>query len=153
MLKSTAHSVSYPLSLLFNQSISFGTFPSEWKCSHITPILKSTSPSSSSCYRPISFLSLVSKVFEKHISLWIHNFCSQNSILSDSSVFTQVLVLNPLSSPQLICSTRPLIPPLLSVLSSLILAKLFIPFLILPCWTLFPLFISLLSYSTGFSLI
>ena len=69
MLKSTAYSISHPLSLLFNQSISFGTFPSEWKCSHITPILKSTSPSSPSCYRPISLLSLVSKLLEKHISL------------------------------------------------------------------------------------
>ena len=83
MLKSTAYFISHPLSLLFNQSISFGTFPSEWKCSHITPISKFTSPSSPSCYRPISLLSLVSKLLEKHISLWMHNFCSQNNILSD----------------------------------------------------------------------
>ena len=64
MLKSTTYSISHPLSLLFNQSISFGTFPSEWKCSHITSISKSTSPSSPSCYRSISLLYLVSKLLE-----------------------------------------------------------------------------------------
>ena len=84
MLKSTAYSISHPLSLLFNQSISLGTFPSKWKCSHITPIPKYTSPSSPSCYRPISLLTLVSKLLEKHISLWMNKFCSQNNILSDN---------------------------------------------------------------------
>ena len=149
--QSTAYAISHPLSLLFNQSIFFGTFPSEWKCSHITSIPKSTSPLSPSCYRPISLLSLVSKLLEKHISLWMHNFCSQNNVLSDSQfgfrpgfstestlIFTTHLWQQTLDSSS---ST---------VLSSLILAKLLIPFHILLCLTLFPLFISLQSYFTRF---
>ena len=71
MLKSTAYSISSNFTSI--QSVN----------SHI-PIPKSTSPSSPSCYRPISLLSLVSKLLEKHIFLWMYNFCCQNNILSDS---------------------------------------------------------------------
>ena len=68
MLKSSAHSISLPLSIIFNLSISSGLVPLDWKISSIVPIPKSSPPSSSpSNYRPISLLSLVNKLLEKHI--------------------------------------------------------------------------------------
>ena len=69
LLKSTAVSISFPLSQIFNCSIIFGTFPKAWKSSIIVPIPKTSPPSASpSDYRPISFLSIVSKLLEKLIA-------------------------------------------------------------------------------------
>ena len=69
LLKATASAISYPLSLLFNLSITSGFFPSTWKASIVVPIPKTSPPSDSpSDYRPISLPSLVSKLLEKHIA-------------------------------------------------------------------------------------
>ena len=85
MLKLSASSIAAPLTLIFNQSISSGIFPSDWKNSNIVPIPKSKSPSSSpSDYRPISLLPIISKVLERHVFNYLHNFCTVNQILSDS---------------------------------------------------------------------
>ena len=85
MLKLSAHSITAPLTLIFNISISSGIFPSDWKNSYIVPIPKSKSPSSSpSDYRPISLLSIISKVLERHIFNYLHDFCTTNQFLSDS---------------------------------------------------------------------
>ena len=43
MLHNTASSISLPLSLIFNSSISSGTFPTDWKNSFVVPIPKSRS--------------------------------------------------------------------------------------------------------------
>ena len=115
---------------------------------------KSTSPSSPSFYHPISLLSLLSKVLEKHINLWMHNFWSQNDILSDCRFrycpgfsTESALISTTHWWQQTLDSSSSL-----SVLSSLNLAKVLILFLFLLCWTLFSLFISLKFYSAGFSL-
>ena len=85
MLKLSASSIVAPLTLIFNQSISSGIFPSDWKNSNIVPIPKSKSPSSSpSDYRPISLLPRISKVLERLVFNYLHNFCTVNQILSDS---------------------------------------------------------------------
>ena len=69
LLKATASAISYPLSLLFNLSIISGFIPSAWKASIVVPIPKTSPPSDSpSDYRPISLLSLVYKLLEKHIA-------------------------------------------------------------------------------------
>lgn len=44
-----------------------GIFPSVWKISHVTPIPKDGDPQVPSNYRPISLLSVISKLFEKHV--------------------------------------------------------------------------------------
>lgn len=54
--------ISFPLWLLFRQSLDEGAFPAIWKISHITPILKSGDTSDVMNYRPI--LSELSKTFE-----------------------------------------------------------------------------------------
>ena len=62
MLKMSASSIAPHLSALFNLSLSTGSVPTDWKLSHITPVYKASDPSLVSNYRPISLLSLPSKV-------------------------------------------------------------------------------------------
>ena len=58
------------------------TFPKKWKYANILPIFKSGDPQTISNYRPISLLSLVSKVFEKMLYNKIYNYCLKNNILT-----------------------------------------------------------------------
>ena len=61
----------------------------------------------------------------------MHNFCTQNNILSDSQFgFSLGLILNPLISTSHLCK-KTFTPPPLSVLCFLILAIILISFLIL----------------------
>ena len=84
MLKATAYSISVPLCKLFNLSLSSNVFPMDWKTSLVIPIPKQSSPNPSpSNYRPISLLSLVSKLLERHVFDWLYNFC-KNNILSNN---------------------------------------------------------------------
>eukprot|EP00102_Acyrthosiphon_pisum_P024314 XP_016661524.1 PREDICTED: RNA-directed DNA polymerase from mobile element jockey-like [Acyrthosiphon pisum] len=57
-------SLSSPVTLIFNQSLLEGVFPSVWKISRVTPILKSGNPADVANYRPISSLPLLGKLFE-----------------------------------------------------------------------------------------
>ena len=68
MLKSTAHTIAPVLTCIFNLSIQSGVFPSDWKLFHVVPIPKFNSPSSCSDFRPISLLSIVSKILVRHIT-------------------------------------------------------------------------------------
>ena len=52
---------------LFNLSIKTCTFPRCWKISNISPIPKGSDISNPSNYCPVSLLSILSKVFERHI--------------------------------------------------------------------------------------
>jgi hypothetical protein len=67
LLKNCAASGSPSLCELFNKSLSCGKLPREWKLSNISPIPKKNPSHEVSNYRPISILSLVSKVFERCI--------------------------------------------------------------------------------------
>ena len=67
MLKSTAHSIVSSVTTLFNMSIASGTVPSGWKTSAVVPIPKGSDSTNVSNYRPISLLSILSKLLERHI--------------------------------------------------------------------------------------
>jgi len=64
-LKITSCVVSEWLSNFFNKCMTIGEFPDSWKIAHITPIPKVHSPSSSSEYRPISVLPVLSNYLKK----------------------------------------------------------------------------------------
>ena len=66
MIKGTAPSIAPLFAQIFNTSIESGKVPSVWKASNIVPIPNgSNSSSNPSDYRPISLLSVVSKLLEK----------------------------------------------------------------------------------------
>lgn len=83
MLRGTACSITPALSTLFNRSLNQSTVPDEWKRSNITPIHKSGDKSETSNYRPISLLSLISKVLERCIHNRVMDFLLKNHLLSD----------------------------------------------------------------------
>ena len=67
MLKSTAVSIAPVLTKLLNLSITTGKLPSAWKTSSVVPIPKTENKSDAKNYRPISLLSVTSKILERHI--------------------------------------------------------------------------------------
>ena len=67
MLKATATNIAPGITNLMNQSISSAKFPSAWKSASVVPIPKGKNNTSPSNFRPISLLSIVSKLLEKHI--------------------------------------------------------------------------------------
>jgi hypothetical protein len=63
--------------------ISKGVFPTEWKRARVTPVFKAGDPHSVNNYRPISILSCVSKILERHVHDTFYKFLAGNQLLSD----------------------------------------------------------------------
>ena len=75
MLKGVACSLTPVLVKLFNLSITSCSLPFSWKTSRVVPIPKGSSTNSNpSNYRPISLLSITSKLLEKIIYYRIATF-------------------------------------------------------------------------------
>ncbi len=84
MLKATSESVAPSLTSLFNLSITKGYFPELWKSARVVPIPKSTATYSPSGYRPISLVSILSKLLEKHFHFLIIDHLAEHHPLSDA---------------------------------------------------------------------
>ena len=84
MLKSTASSIAPSIHKLFNLSIRLGRIPHQWKHSMIVPIPKSTRMADPGNYRPISLISILCKLLEKHICSLMHDHLSNFHQLSNS---------------------------------------------------------------------
>ena len=82
MVRNTADSISPALTSLFNLSLETSKVTSQWKLSNVTPILKSGDPSLINNYRPISLLSLVSKVLERIVHQRVSNYLQTHHLLS-----------------------------------------------------------------------
>ena len=82
LIKDAASVISVPLSHIINLSLETGNFPQEWKVAKISPLLKSGSTTNFDNYRPISILSLVSKVIEKIVHKQFMKFLDENKLLS-----------------------------------------------------------------------
>ena len=65
LLKECAQDLSIFLCTLFNLSLRQGKYPSEWKLANISPVFKKGSRSLVSNYRPVSLLSIISKLCER----------------------------------------------------------------------------------------
>ncbi len=72
----------YPLTDLFNLSLSSSSIPSIWKCAKTIPLFKSGDTSYLNSYCPISIICTVAKVFEKLIFNQISNYINHFNILS-----------------------------------------------------------------------
>ena len=81
LLKFISHSVSIPLSHVFNLSLSTGIFPNKLKTSRTVPIHKSGRTDLCDNYRPISLLSTLSKILEKIVSLQLINHLELNKLI------------------------------------------------------------------------
>ena len=74
--------LSYPLSTLFNLSLSSSKVPQAWKEANVTPVFKKDDPSDCEIYRPISLLSTLGKVMEKIVHKHVFNFLNANSVIT-----------------------------------------------------------------------
>ena len=97
ILKECALEISPSLCSLFNTSLKAGKVPDEWKKSNITPVHKKDSRENVSNYRPISLLSIISKVMERCIHNRVYPILSalinktQHGFLKKRSCVTQLL--------------------------------------------------------------
>ena len=83
ILKTYKDFFSFWLCQLVNLSFEVGIFPDMLKCARITPIHKKESKLNYLNYRPISLLSVFSKIFEKLIYLRIYSFLTKNNLISN----------------------------------------------------------------------
>ena len=96
-LKSCSTELKESLCLLINKSFSQGVFPTEWKRANVVPVFKSKNIQDVTNYRPISLLSIVSKIAEKCMYNYLYPliFCKlssfQHGFLSGRSTTTQLV--------------------------------------------------------------
>ena len=82
--KDIADIVSTPLSIIINQFLCNGIFPSKLKIAKVIPLFKKGDIQLFGNYRPISLLSSVSKVFEKAAYGHLYEYFSSHALFYDS---------------------------------------------------------------------
>ena len=80
-LKRTADVMAPLHSVVFWPLVRLGSFPACWRQANVTPIPKGPPSSSVANYRPISITSVLSKVFERLVSVRLRRFIECNGIL------------------------------------------------------------------------
>lgn len=85
MLLKETHLFSILLAILFNQSVTTGTFPSLLKTAKITPIHKSGPDDDPKNYRPVSELTTFSKIFETLMKVYLTDYLETKNILNPHS--------------------------------------------------------------------
>ena len=84
LLKKIAPLIVSPLLHVFNNSITSGVVPHQFKCAKIIPIFKCGDASLVDNYRPISLLSTLSKLLEKIICSRLTEHLEHNNLLTPS---------------------------------------------------------------------
>ena len=74
LLKECADEISPSLTALFNMSLSQGKVPQKWKEANVVPVFKKGDVHDVSNYRPISLLSIVSKLLDRVIHIHVSEF-------------------------------------------------------------------------------
>ena len=97
MLKECSNEIAPSLTALFNKSLTLSKVPQEWKEANVVPVPKKGDVDLISNYRPISLLSLVSKLLEQivhvHVSEFVESSLSnlQHGFRKRRSCVTQLL--------------------------------------------------------------
>ena len=85
VLKNICPEISPLLAKLFNRCLKERCFPDSWKMSSVCPVFKNAGDRCSpSQYRPISLLSVMSKLFESVINKAVISHLDRNKLLSDN---------------------------------------------------------------------
>ena len=85
LLKNNVDLLAPFLRQLFNWSLEHGAVPSSMKAAYVTPIVKKANmdPTDPKSYRPISNLSVVSKLLESLVCQQLVSYLKTNSLLPD----------------------------------------------------------------------
>ena len=81
VIKKISPFISSLLAELFNESIEVGVFPSKLKLGRVIPLHKNGSTTSLKNYRPITTLSVFSKIFEKLVHVRMTSFINRFNII------------------------------------------------------------------------
>ena len=84
LLKEISLLIAEPLSLIINQSLCSGIFPSKLKIAKVIPLHKKNEKDLLDNYRPISLLPSISKVFERIVYNQLYSYLTTNGILFKS---------------------------------------------------------------------
>ena len=82
LIKSASHTLVRPLTLIVNQSLHTGIYPSQLKLSRVKPLFKHGNKSQFNNYRPISLLPSLSKIFEYVMFDQLLHYFIENNLLS-----------------------------------------------------------------------
>ena len=82
ILKECTSEIASALTRLINLSLRVGCTPKDWKCANIVPVFKQGNKKEVINYRPISLLSLVSKIAERCVFTHFYSFIAGNIYLS-----------------------------------------------------------------------
>jgi hypothetical protein len=97
VLKLCASVLTSSITLLFNLCLDSGYVPNKWKLANIIPIFKKGNPELVNNYRPVSLLTVISKVLERCIHSHVYAITrhdilnSQHGFMSNRSTTTQLL--------------------------------------------------------------
>ena len=80
-LKKTAVVLAPRLAVVFRRLLRLGSFPLCWRVANVTPIPKGSPSSSASNYRTISLTPILSKVFERLVSVRLGRFMEGRGVL------------------------------------------------------------------------
>ena len=83
IIRITAPVIAKPLTKIFNTAIYSETVPFDWKVARVIPLHKSGPRNLFNNYRPVSILSVISKVFEKLLYEQLYDYFVSNNLLSD----------------------------------------------------------------------
>ena len=81
VFKEAAEEIAPFLQFIFNQSLTTGQVPGDWKCANVTPVFKKGSKKEACDYRPVSLTSLPRKILEHIISHHIMGHLDAHHVL------------------------------------------------------------------------
>ena len=84
IFKNFQKSLSVPLTEVINLSFNEGKFPTQLKSASVIPVFKKGDKLEVNNYRPISLISIISKIIEKLIHRRLNSFLEQNNIFYPS---------------------------------------------------------------------
>ena len=82
-LKCMSESIAHPLSKIANFSFEQGVFPDDLKIAVVSPVYKAKDPMYFNSYRPISLLSVFSKILERLMYNRLLKFIDKNNLLNE----------------------------------------------------------------------
>ena len=68
LLRISAPAIAQPLTRLINHFITNRLWPTVWKSSNISPVFKKDDETKKTCYRPVSILTALSKIYERVVT-------------------------------------------------------------------------------------
>ena len=81
-LKAIQPAIIKPITLIINQSLNTGVFPSKLKIAKVIPVYKKGNKILLENYRPISLLPSLSKIYEKIVFNQLYSYFDSNNLLN-----------------------------------------------------------------------